>query len=53
VGIQANLGSLYDNCCTSQVVYGIYARGAKRDSTPIERMQEVIKDFKGAKNAEV
>jgi len=33
VGIQTNKGSLSENCCTSQIVYRIYTRGAKRDPT--------------------
>jgi len=31
VGTQTNWGSLSENCCTSQFVYRIYTRGAKRD----------------------
>jgi len=31
VGIQKNQGSLSENRCTSQFVYRIYTRGAKRD----------------------
>jgi len=34
VGIQTNQGSLSENCCTSQFVYRIYTRGAKRDPIP-------------------
>jgi len=33
-GMEANWESLSENCCTSQFVYRIYTRGAKRDPTP-------------------
>jgi len=34
MGIKTDYGSLSENCCTSQFVYRIYTRGAKRDPTP-------------------
>ena len=50
VGIQTNLGSLSENCCTLQFVYRIYTRGAKRDpfSPHWENAERFIKDFKRA-----
>jgi len=33
-GIQKNLESLSENCCTLQFVYRFYTHGAKRDQTP-------------------
>jgi len=34
VHVGTQKGSLSENCCTSQFVYQIYTRGAKRDPTP-------------------
>jgi len=42
-------GSSSENCCTSQFVYRVYTRGAKRDPTPHwENAEKFIKDLKGA-----
>jgi len=49
VGIQTNLGSLSENCCTLQFAYRIYTQGSKRDPTPHwENAERFIKDFKRA-----
>jgi len=49
VEIQRNKGSLSENCCSSQFVYRIYTRGAKRDPTRHwEIAERFTKDIKGA-----
>jgi len=49
VGIKTNYGSLSENCCTSQFVYRIYTRGAKRDpNAHWENTEKFIKDLYGA-----
>jgi len=47
--VRVGIGSLSENCRTSQFGYRIYTRGANRDSTAHwENAEKFIKDLKGA-----